>query len=251
MMSETPPKDIVDKWEHCARRFGTLYGERYLPEKTTPYMHVFVYHVGFFLRKLGNIECFANYDIESWHKINKRVKNLGTVPFGGRSDPTKSSLGRQQLQYQHRTRFANNNTNSTPEQNNQNNTTRKQGENNVDQNLQAPTWTQRQLNASTFRNPFFESVINGPAEDTVDAVMGEAIDESNESDKSDKSDESHESELLTKESTVEMTLIHIRNNYVQLINATPYTETQHENNENTTDQSANGAETIQIQQPKK
>ena len=70
MMSETPPKDIVDKWEHCARRFGTLYASRYLPEKTTPYMHVFVHHVGYFLKTLGIVITTLNLGIESTRESN-------------------------------------------------------------------------------------------------------------------------------------------------------------------------------------
>lgn len=173
MMSEHPPNDIVDKWQHCARRFGALYAARYLPEKTTPYMHVFVYHVGYFLKKLGNIECFANYDIESWHKINKRVKSFATVAFGGRTDPTKNSLGRQQLQYQHRTRYASTILNRPTKQ-------------------KGPNWTERQLQASNFRNPFFESVLNAPVEEgaIADVVVT-----------NDKDNESCESELMPEEST--------------------------------------------------
>jgi hypothetical protein len=227
MMSEHPPNDIVDKWQHCARRFGALYAARYLPEKTTPYMHVFVYHVGYFLKKLGNIECFANYDIESWHKINKRVKSFATVAFGGRTDPTKNSLGRQQLQYQHRTRYAS--TILNPAEKGQKNAKRKRDENEEDQNLRptkqkGPNWTERQLQASNFRNPFFESVLNAPVEEgaIADVVVT-----------NDNDNESCESELMPEESTVEMTLVQIRNNFVQLYSAT-LLDTQDENNEQTT-----------------
>lgn len=230
MMSESPPKDIVDKWEHCARRFGTLYTARYLAEKTTPYMHVFVYHVGFFLKKLGNIECFANYDIESWHRINKRIKSFATVAFGGRSDPTKSTLGRQQLQHQYRTRFAQFD-NVNPMEADQNQAKRKRGED-EDQNLrpkkkratkQSPNWTERQLNAEEFRNPLFESVLNEPPDDLTP-------------DQESNVDVAPEAEEQTHaEPTVEITLIQVRNNIVQLYNMMPC---PNDNNESETNPSS-------------
>jgi hypothetical protein len=106
MMSETPPEDIVNNWTPLAKAFGELYVRRFLTEKVTPYMHVFIYHIGDFLNRLGNIECFANYDIESWHSINKRVRALAACAFGGRADDVefKQQLPKQQLQHQERTR---------------------------------------------------------------------------------------------------------------------------------------------------
>lgn len=225
MMSETPPKDIIDKWEHCARRFGALYAARYLPEKTTPYMHVFVYHVGFFLRKLGNIECFANYDIESWHRINKRVKSFATVAFGGRTaedQPKISTLGRQQLHHQYRTQFADINAGENGQQ-----TKRKREEEQEDQNLrptkrrastQTPSWTERRLNSSDFRNPFFESVMNEPTEVGVDVDSDELVD----------TEEQQQEEV----ESIAMTLIQIQNNAIQLYNLDNTMQVENNNNNN-------------------
>eukprot|EP00026_Physarum_polycephalum_P004014 Phypoly_transcript_04031.p6 GENE.Phypoly_transcript_04031~~Phypoly_transcript_04031.p6 ORF type:complete len:106 (-),score=11.53 Phypoly_transcript_04031:1080-1397(-) len=39
------------EWLEKARAFGHLYATVYCPEDVTPYIHVFVYHVGFYLEK--------------------------------------------------------------------------------------------------------------------------------------------------------------------------------------------------------
>ncbi len=100
-MSDKPDPEIVKNWTDTARQFADAITDRFPEENAiTPYIHVFVYHVGYFLQKLGNIECFANYDIESWHRKNKMVKNLATPGFGGRG----TTLPVQQLQHQQRTK---------------------------------------------------------------------------------------------------------------------------------------------------
>lgn len=40
-----------DDWLDKARAFGHLYTSIYCPEDVTPYLHVFVYHIGFYLEK--------------------------------------------------------------------------------------------------------------------------------------------------------------------------------------------------------
>lgn len=111
------------------------------------------------------------------------------------ADPAKSSLGRQQLQYQHRTRYASTTVNL--EEKNQKNTKRKRYKNEQDQNerptkQKGPNWTERQLLASNFRNLFFESVLNEPpgAKVVVDVAMRD-------------SGEISDGELLPEEATVE------------------------------------------------
>ena len=49
-MAET--SDMTEhEWLEKARAWGALYVSVYSPEDVTPYLHVFVYHVGFFLEK--------------------------------------------------------------------------------------------------------------------------------------------------------------------------------------------------------
>lgn len=99
-MSDSPSKEVVENWTDLARIFGDAITSVYPPEASiTPYIHVFIYHVGYYLKELGNIECFANYDTESWHKINKQVKAFGTPGYGGRGT---TNIAEHQLQYQER-----------------------------------------------------------------------------------------------------------------------------------------------------
>lgn len=76
---------IVDNWTMLARKFADLFTDVYTPEGVTPYMHVFVYHLQYFLKTAGPIELWANYDIEGWHKINKSTTKHMTSGFGGRN----------------------------------------------------------------------------------------------------------------------------------------------------------------------
>ena len=73
---------------------------RYSPEKFTPYMHVFVSHVGFFLREYKEIESFANYDIETKNADNKGFVQRASNRFGGVADRT--GIATQQLQREYR-----------------------------------------------------------------------------------------------------------------------------------------------------
>lgn len=103
MMSLEPDPEVVDNWQRLAVEFAKAFVARYQGAAVTPYMHVFVYHVGHFMKKLGSIESFANYDIESWHKINKRVKNCATSFLGGRHKNANMSFTAQQLGWHRRT----------------------------------------------------------------------------------------------------------------------------------------------------
>jgi hypothetical protein len=103
MMSLEPNPEVVDNWQRLAVEFAKSFIARYQGTAVTPYMHVFVYHVGHFMKKLGSIESFANYDIESWHKINKRVRSCATSFLGGRHKNANTSFTAQQLGWHRRT----------------------------------------------------------------------------------------------------------------------------------------------------
>ena len=80
---EDEHKIIVDNWCNLARKFGDAFLDVYTSESVTPYMHVFIYHVEHFLKVIGPIEVWANYDIEGWHRINKSAIKHMTSGFGG------------------------------------------------------------------------------------------------------------------------------------------------------------------------
>lgn len=74
---------VVNNWCDLARKFGDVFLNVYTSESVTPYMHVFIYHVEHFLKTVGPIEVWANYDIEGWHRINKSTIKYMTSGFGG------------------------------------------------------------------------------------------------------------------------------------------------------------------------
>jgi hypothetical protein len=73
---------------------------RYSPEKFTPYMHVFVSHIGFFLKEYKEIESFANYDIETKNADNKGFVQRASNRFGGVADC--AGIAVQQLEREYR-----------------------------------------------------------------------------------------------------------------------------------------------------
>lgn len=93
--SETPVTE--ENWLAKAKIFANNYLKRYCAEDITPYIHVFVYHVGYYLEKYGNLEIFANYAIEGRHHYNKQVIASASNGFG-RAD------GARNIQYQQLTR---------------------------------------------------------------------------------------------------------------------------------------------------
>jgi hypothetical protein len=70
-----------EEWLRRARPFGTLFTACYEGRNTTPYIHIFVYHLGFFLEHYHGIEKFANYALESQHRVNKIRMRGGTNGF--------------------------------------------------------------------------------------------------------------------------------------------------------------------------
>ncbi|GAM22158.1 hypothetical protein SAMD00019534_053330 [Acytostelium subglobosum LB1] len=67
-----------DKWFEYSNRWMvnliSLYDER----SVTTYVHTFVYHLGFFLEKYGPLLAFANFSIESSHKVTKQNRLFAT-----------------------------------------------------------------------------------------------------------------------------------------------------------------------------
>jgi hypothetical protein len=79
-----------------AREFGQAFVDSYCEEEVTPYIHIFVYHIGLFLHKFGSVEKFANYAIEGMHRVNKTNERFGTSHF---KTTHNSNTTTQQLQH--------------------------------------------------------------------------------------------------------------------------------------------------------
>jgi hypothetical protein len=70
-----------EKWLCMSKQFSTNFTARYCDEDVTLYIHVFVYHIGYYLEKYGNLELFTNYTIEGHHHYNKVAIQSGTNDF--------------------------------------------------------------------------------------------------------------------------------------------------------------------------
>jgi hypothetical protein len=85
-----------EEWLDEARPFGQAFCTAYGRKQVTTYMHIFVYHYGFFLQTYHGIEKFANYALEGKHRVTKRTLARATSGFGGKGGEPKAA--RQQLQ---------------------------------------------------------------------------------------------------------------------------------------------------------
>ena len=68
-----PESDLEQVWRSSARIFAENFCELYQSEDVTPYLHQFVYHVGFYLKTCGSLELLANFAIEGKHRQNKKT----------------------------------------------------------------------------------------------------------------------------------------------------------------------------------
>lgn len=78
------PSITEDEWISKARVFAQNFTVIYSGEDVTPYLHIFVYHLGYFLSVLGCVEKFANYATEGRHRYNKRLIITSTNGFSRR-----------------------------------------------------------------------------------------------------------------------------------------------------------------------
>lgn len=100
-----PFEGITEKWwlSH-AKQLAKLFIERYQAEDVTPYLHVFVYHIGYYLQRYGSLEAFANYAIEGRHHFNKVMISNGTSGFS--NSASENNIQMQQLRRSLREDFA-------------------------------------------------------------------------------------------------------------------------------------------------
>ncbi|GAM29464.1 hypothetical protein SAMD00019534_126400 [Acytostelium subglobosum LB1] len=72
------PYITEEKWFEYSNKWMVnlinLYGDR----SVTTYVHTFVYHLGFYLAKYGPLLAFANFSIESSHKVTKQNRVFAT-----------------------------------------------------------------------------------------------------------------------------------------------------------------------------
>lgn len=83
-----------NEWRKEARVWARIIIHVYGPEEITPYIHVFVYHLGYYLEKYGGVEKFGNYSLESKHSCNKAILRDMTNRF----KMGEAAAVRQQLQ---------------------------------------------------------------------------------------------------------------------------------------------------------
>jgi hypothetical protein len=70
-----------EQWKAEARELGRLYVKCWGRDEVTPYLHVFIYHIGYYLEQYGGIEKFGNYALEGKHSCNKAILQRMTSRF--------------------------------------------------------------------------------------------------------------------------------------------------------------------------
>lgn len=86
----------VSQWTILTRKWVQDFISRYNEAQFTPYMHVFVYHVEYWMEKYESVEIFSNYIVESMHR---KIKHRNF------SWKNKSKICRRWLQMYHWERF--------------------------------------------------------------------------------------------------------------------------------------------------
>lgn len=89
------------EWKRLAKQFARGVTSFSIPEKTTTYLHVFVYHIGYFYCKYDSLERVSNYSIEGTVKWVKRQIASASSHFGGRNQ-TSTSTSQQVLEKHNR-----------------------------------------------------------------------------------------------------------------------------------------------------
>jgi hypothetical protein len=81
------------QWRAQAIEFGKAFVKAYSKEDVTTYLHIFVYHYGFFLERYNGLEKFANYALEGKHRVLKQILARGTSGFShGPSEAARQQL---------------------------------------------------------------------------------------------------------------------------------------------------------------
>lgn len=81
------------QWRRKARKFGRAFVRVYQAEDVTTYIHIFVYHYGYFLERYGGLEKFSNFALEGKHSVAKRILARGTSHFAyGHAEVARQQL---------------------------------------------------------------------------------------------------------------------------------------------------------------
>lgn len=84
------------KWRERALKWGRLLTQVYSSSHVTPYIHLFVYHVGYYQERYCGTEKFAQYALEGKHSTNKTILTRGSNKFlHGESEAVKQQLETQ------------------------------------------------------------------------------------------------------------------------------------------------------------
>jgi hypothetical protein len=86
-------KITEQEWKDQAIKFGVAFVTAYSKEDVTTYIHIFVYHFGFFLSTYGGLEKYSNFALESKHAELKRILAHSTSRFSNGD----AEAARQQL----------------------------------------------------------------------------------------------------------------------------------------------------------
>ena len=79
-----PPEDFSEElWKERAKIFAVDYSACIHGEDVTTYLHVFVYHYGFFIKQYGGLEVFGNYSVEGLVGGVKRNAKSSAPRYGG------------------------------------------------------------------------------------------------------------------------------------------------------------------------
>ncbi len=82
-----------EEWKAQGRSLGQAFVAAYTQEDVTTYLHIFVYHYGYFLATYDGIEKFANFDLEGKHSVIKRILAHSTSGFSyGPSETARQEL---------------------------------------------------------------------------------------------------------------------------------------------------------------
>lgn len=99
-----PPKGLdpftYSQWNVKAKAFGKAYCQRWGVVHFTTCLHIFIYHIGFYIEELGSVEKYGNYVIEGLHQQLKHGTNCFKDPQQQCVRWLNTSLGIYQLHHQ-------------------------------------------------------------------------------------------------------------------------------------------------------
>lgn len=93
---------MEEEWRTQAQHFGQLFTNCYEAHNTTTYIHIFVYHLSYYLEKYHRVKKFANYALKCKHCTNKIQMCSGTSGFSsGPVEAVKQQLNAQKRMEHH------------------------------------------------------------------------------------------------------------------------------------------------------